>query len=166
MANGTTHSTRHAQHTNLIYYRPLEASPRRAAPKGHTFISRTAPHQRTLPTSSSSLLRSWHTRRSESPRRSARSKRRPAARSRQARRPYPKWRTWTLSRSGPSTPSAATGGGTGPDLWVDWEEVTPLPQGPVAAPVTDVSNESAAQLATSIRRRPSASGFVWVTSGL
>src|SRR5680860_1806368 len=23
MANGTTHSTRHAQHTNLIYYRPL-----------------------------------------------------------------------------------------------------------------------------------------------
>ena len=38
----------------------FEASPRRAAPKGQTFISHAAPHQEALPTSSSPP-RSWHT---------------------------------------------------------------------------------------------------------
>src|SRR3954471_21165742 len=41
--------------------RQFGISPHRATPKGHkSFISRTAPHQRALPTSSSSPC-SWHT---------------------------------------------------------------------------------------------------------
>ncbi|TYC20020.1 IS3 family transposase [Micromonospora sp. MP36] len=41
----------------------FEASPRRAAPKGHTFINRAAPHSKRAPTSTCAplLLRSWHT---------------------------------------------------------------------------------------------------------